>query len=129
MAGAVILVVVATLALSGAGGGGQGAARTAGIRPSASPQAAEWQALSTQHNALGTWSYRNSFIVAADTEVTSYDGRTGKVLWRTKAPAVRTGPTVFCGASRTISGATAALGIGVVTDPPQRRATVVSWFR
>jgi hypothetical protein len=112
VAGAVILVVVASLALSG----GQGTARTGGIRPSASPQTREWQAVSTQHNALGTWSYGNSFIVAADTEVTSYDGRTGKVLWRTKAPGVRTGPTVFCGASRTISGATAVLGIGVVTD-------------
>jgi outer membrane protein assembly factor BamB len=113
-AGAAILVV-ASLGLS-AVGSGPGTARTAAIRPSASPQAREWQAVSTQHNALGTWSYGNSFIVAADTEVTSYNGRTGKVLWQTKAPVVRTGATVFCGASRTISGATAVLGIGVVTD-------------
>jgi outer membrane protein assembly factor BamB len=114
VAGVAVLAVVAALALAG---GRPTAASPAGPGAGAPrPQPGQWQALSAQHNALATWNYAGTFIVAADTQVTAYDSHTGRIRWQTKAPAVPAGRTAFCGASRTISGSTAALGLGILTD-------------
>jgi hypothetical protein len=121
---AVALIVVAAFALT-SHGGGRGAAARAGGSPGAgggaaggAPQGqpvARWQALSAQNNALGTWSYGHSLVVAADTRVTAYDRATGRQLWQTKAPVAEGHATVFCGASQGISGSTVVLGIGLAT--------------
>ena len=113
-AGALVLVAVAAVALTGLGGGSGPAAGPPGPAvPKARP--GEWQAGNAQNLALGTWTYRGSFVVAADTEVTGYDSRTGHQLWQVKAPLSQGQPTAFCGASREISGSTVVVGIGVVT--------------
>lgn len=115
-AAAVVLVVVAGLALTGLNGGSAPAAGPA-APGSAVPKArpGEWQAGNAQNLALGTWTYRDSFVVAADTEVTGYDSRTGHQLWQVKAPLSQGQQTAFCGASRELSGSTVVVGIGVVT--------------
>jgi hypothetical protein len=110
--GALVLVIVAAVALTGLSGGSGPAAPGPAV-PKARP--GEWQAGNAQNLALGTWTYRGSFVVAADTEVTGYDSRTGHQLWQVKAPLSQGQRTAFCGASREISGSTVVVGIGVVT--------------
>jgi hypothetical protein len=96
---------------SGSAGGTSGGAGSVAARP-----AANWQALSAEHHALGTWSYGNSLVVAANTQITAYNEATGAVRWRTKAPVVQGIATMFCGASPSASGPTAVVGLGAVTD-------------
>ncbi|HEX5294753.1 MAG TPA: PQQ-binding-like beta-propeller repeat protein [Streptosporangiaceae bacterium] len=114
-AAVVLVVVVAGLALTGLSGGGRAAApATPGPAvPAARP--GEWQAGNAQNLALGTWSYRGSFVVAADTALTGYDSRSGHQLWQLKAPPSQGQRTAFCGASREISGSTVVVGIGIMT--------------
>jgi hypothetical protein len=112
----VVLIVVAAFAFSSGGSSSSSTGGGTTTGPGTGQSAVRWQALSAQNNALGTWSYGNSLVVAANTRVTAYDQVTGKVLWRTRAPVAAGHDTMFCGASQAISGSTVMLGIGVATD-------------
>jgi outer membrane protein assembly factor BamB len=113
---AVMVVAALTLTSGGNGTSGSGSAGGAAAGTGTAKPVASWQALSTQHHALATWSYGKSLVVAANTQVTAYNQATGAVLWRTKAPVASGYNTMFCGGSTSASGAMAVLGIGVVTD-------------
>jgi outer membrane protein assembly factor BamB len=115
-AAAAVVAVIVVLALVATSGGGQAGTGVGGVAAAGGPAAADWQAVSAQNNGLATWSYGNSLVVAADSQVTAYNRVTGKVLWRTKAPVVQSHQTVFCGASQTLAGSTVVLGVGMFTD-------------
>jgi hypothetical protein len=70
----VAVIVGVTFALTSGGHSTSGSAGGAAAKPVAS-----WQALSAQQHALGTWSYGNSLVVAANTQVTAYNQVTGAV--------------------------------------------------
>jgi hypothetical protein len=114
----VAAIVAAAFALtsgshsSAAGGAGAGAGAGGGaVKP-----VPKWQALGAQNYAVATWTYKNSLVVAANTEITAYNQTTGAVLWRTQAPVVQKFNTMFCGGSPSASGSMAVVGLGVVTD-------------
>jgi hypothetical protein len=111
-----VLVVVVAFALISCSGSTGGGTRTRGTSPGMAQSSAQWQALTAQNYAVGTWGNGNSLVVAVNTQVTAYSRVTGKVLWRTKAPVADGHNTMFCGASQSISGSTVMLGIGVATD-------------
>ncbi|HEY3952755.1 MAG TPA: hypothetical protein VGM53_05225, partial [Streptosporangiaceae bacterium] len=111
----VLIVLVATVFTSG-GGSSKSSGSTAAAGKPAGPPAQAWQAYIGQANALGTWSYHDSLVVVTNTQVDAFNQITGKVLWHTSAPPAGKSKTMFCGASPSISGSTAVLGIGVVTD-------------
>ncbi|MGH3245360.1 MAG: PQQ-binding-like beta-propeller repeat protein [Trebonia sp.] len=117
---AAVVVVIVGVAFALASGGhttsGAASGAPAPVGNGAVKPVANWQALSAENNALATWTYGKSLIVAANTQVTAYNQATGAVLWQTRAPVDQKYHTMFCGASTTASGATAVLGLGVVTD-------------
>jgi PQQ-like domain len=116
----IALTASASIALASCTGGGSGGGSPGSVGPGAAPPttqpAGQWQALSAQGNAVGAWSYGDTVVVAANTQVTAYNQNTGKVIWRTQAPPAAGRATVFCGASQSKSGATVVLGIGVAAD-------------
>jgi len=112
--GAAVVVAAIVAAAFALTSGGHSSAGTAG--GGTGKPVPKWQALGAQNYAIATWTYKNSLVAAANTEITAYSQTTGAVLWRTPAPVVQKFNTMFCGGSPSASGSMAVVGLGVVTD-------------